>query len=120
MTVYRQYPPSGVLFQREKRTPKTPDMAGNLEITPEVLRDLVDRANRGEKIVMSLIAYKNSHPTKGEYLRLTAAIDRPYVPNQQGGYRNNGPQRQQQPVQQQFAIGGGSNNSTDPDDDVPF
>lgn len=111
----KQYPPSGVLFSREKRSQKSPDMSGNLEITPDVLRDLVDRANKGEKILMALIAYRNSHPTKGEYLRLTASIDRPYVPSNQGGYRNNGPQ-QQKPVQQQF----GSLNNNDPDDDVPF
>lgn len=87
MSGQRQYPPSGVLFDNStnKRNPKAPDWSGNLEITKELLKDLVDRANKGEVIKMQLSAYTNTHPTRGTYLKLTARIDQPF---QKGGFQN--------------------------------
>lgn len=114
-----KYPPSGVLFENNSTHPKAPHMSGNLEITQEVLRDLVDRANKGEAIKMQLTAYRNSHPTKGEYLRLTAKIDQPWTPNkQQGGFRGNARPTNavSRPAQQQQL----ELNNDSPDDDVPF
>lgn len=75
----KQYPPSGVLFDNlNKRSDKSPDRTGVLEISTDLLQELVTLANNGEPVKMRLIAYNQSHPTKGVYIRLTAAKDEPY------------------------------------------
>jgi hypothetical protein len=101
----KQYPPSGVLFERRnKRNDRAPDYGGELEISAELLRDLADRANKGEKIIMALSAYRNSHPQRGEYLRLRAEKHQPF---QKGGYQKSNGQHSK-PA------------GNDPDDELPF
>lgn len=79
----KQYPPSGVLFKGKKPTERSPDHSGSLEISKDLLKDLIERANRGEAIKMSLTGYNNSHPRAGDYIKLTARKDEPY---RKGGY----------------------------------
>ncbi len=105
----KQYPPSGVLFERRnKKNERSPDMGGELEITADLLRNLVERANKGEKILMALTAYRNSHPQRGEYLKLRADRHEPF---QKGGYqKSNGQQQRVNEV----------STTSDPDDELPF
>ena len=68
-----QYPPSGVLFtNNRKRSDKSPDYTGKLELSDEVLQDLVAQMERGvEKPVLSLIGWKKmSHKTGAVFLSL--------------------------------------------------
>jgi len=88
MSGQRQFPPGGVLFNaKSKKSDRSPDMTGSLEISKELLKDLVDRANKGEKIVMDLISYKKDHPKWGEFLSLKANVLRPKF--QSGGASSN-------------------------------
>jgi len=42
------YPPSGVLFQNDrKKNEKSPDYTGQIELSDEVVNDLVDQMSRG-------------------------------------------------------------------------
>ena len=68
-----QYPPSGVLFtNNRKRSDKSPDYPGKLELSDEVLQDLVAQMERGvEKPVLSLIGWKKmSQKTGAVFLSL--------------------------------------------------
>lgn len=43
-----EYPPSGVLFSNKKKTKETsPDYTGKLELSDEVINDLMDQQSRG-------------------------------------------------------------------------
>ena len=80
MTTDKKYPPSGVLFKaREKRTDKSPDWTGELEITADVLGDLMLKADKNEPLKMRLIAYENTHPQRGLWYRLRADKDEPFM-----------------------------------------
>ena len=54
------YGPSGVLFVNDrKRKENSPDYTGKLELSEEVISDLVDQQTRGvEKPVVSLVGWK--------------------------------------------------------------
>jgi len=68
-----QYPPSGVLFtNNRKRSDKSPDYTGKLELSDEVLQDLMSQMERGvEKPVLSLIGWKKvSQKTGNTFLSL--------------------------------------------------
>ena len=68
-----QYPPSGVLFtNNRKRSDKSPDYTGKLELSDEVLQDLTSQMDRGvEKPVLSLIGWKKvSQKTGATFLSL--------------------------------------------------
>ena len=68
-----QYPPSGVLFtNNRKRSEKSPDYTGKLELSDEVLQDLMSQMDRGvDKPVLSLIGWKKmSQKTGAVFLSL--------------------------------------------------
>ena len=62
------YPPSGVLFSNKKKTKETsPDYTGKLELSDEVISDLVSQMERGvEKPVLSLAGWKKTANKTGE------------------------------------------------------
>ena len=82
----KQYPPSGALFAVKSQHPKAPQLSGPLEISKDLLKVLLEQANAGEPIKMRIAAYSNTHPTKGEWFRLVASKDEPYVKG--GSYGN--------------------------------
>jgi hypothetical protein len=63
-----EYPPSGVLFSNKKKTKETsPDYTGKLELSDEVINDLMDQQSRGvEKPVLSLAGWKKVANKTGE------------------------------------------------------
>ena len=63
-----EYPPSGVLFSTEKKTKETsPDYTGTLELSEEVINDLMDQHSRGvEKTILSLAGWKKVANKTGE------------------------------------------------------
>jgi len=62
------YPPSGVLFANKKKTkPTSPDYTGNLELSDEVVNDLVSQMERGvEKPKISLAGWKKQAKKTGD------------------------------------------------------
>ena len=63
-----EYPPSGVLFSNKKKTKETsPDYTGKLELSDEVINDLMDQQSRGvEKPILSLAGWKKVANKTGE------------------------------------------------------
>jgi hypothetical protein len=62
------YPPSGVLFQNDrKKNEKSPDYTGQIELSDEVVNDLVDQMSRGiTKPKVSLIGWKKVSQKTGK------------------------------------------------------
>ena len=62
------YPPSGVLFTNErKQTPKQPDYTGDLELSDEVINDLVDQMSRGNaKPKLRIAGWKKTSKKTGK------------------------------------------------------
>jgi len=71
------YPPSGVLFQNDrKKSEKSPDYTGQIELSDEVVNDLVDQMSRGvTKPKVSLIGWKKvSQKTRKPFLSLLGNV----------------------------------------------
>jgi hypothetical protein len=67
-----KYPPGGVLFPNARKTSdKHPDYTGNLEITEEVLRDLIAQAKAGKTPKMDLSGWKKQSG-KGPFVSMVA------------------------------------------------
>lgn len=67
------YPPSGVLFTNNRKSKETqPDYTGSLELSDEVVNDLVDQISRGiTKPKLSLAGWKKVSQKNGTtYLSL--------------------------------------------------
>ena len=56
------YPPSGVLFtNNKKQTPKQPDYTGHLELSDEVINDLVSQMEGGNpKPILDVAGWKRT------------------------------------------------------------
>lgn len=105
-----QYPPSGVLFTNDrKQKPNQPDYTGDLELSDEVINDLVAQMSRGiEKPKLRLAGWKKvSKKTGKAFVSLTGSM---YQESNQKKEDADGfyPPRAQQ------------NQSQNLDDDVPF
>ena len=71
-----QYPPSGVLFTNErKQKPNQPDYTGDLELSDEVVNDLVEQMSRGEaKPKLRLAGWKKTSQKTGKvFVSLTGS-----------------------------------------------
>jgi hypothetical protein len=65
---------SGVLFQNNKRTgDNSPVMTGNIELSKQLLKELIDLANNNEPIKFRIAGWSKEHPTAGKYLSLKAS-----------------------------------------------
>lgn len=72
------YPPGGALFTNARKTKDTqPDYRGNLEISKDLLKVLIEQAKAGEKINMDIAGWKKTSKTGTTFLSLKA--DKPYV-----------------------------------------
>jgi|TARA_B000000609_G_C23981440_1_gene244697 hypothetical protein len=72
-----QYPPSGVLFtNNNKKTPNQPDYTGDLELSDEVINDLVEQMSRGNpKPKLRLAGWKKtSKKTGATFVSLTGSM----------------------------------------------
>ena len=79
------YPPSGVLFtNNRKEKPSQPDYTGSLEISDEVLSDLVSQMERGiSKPKLDLAGWKRVSKKNGStFLSLVGNVQ--YVKKEQG------------------------------------
>ena len=82
----RKYAPSGVLFKNNKKTgDKSPDMTGNLEISKEVLKDLITLANDGKPIKMRLAAWSRESEKGTKFLSMIASKDEEFKPKAKSG-----------------------------------
>jgi len=71
------YPPSGALFTNSRKTKDTqPDYRGNLEISKDLLKIMIEQAKAGEKINMDIAGWKKTSKTGTSFLSLKA--DKPY------------------------------------------
>jgi hypothetical protein len=63
-----QYPPSGVLFTNDrKQKPNQPDYTGDLELSDEVINDLVEQMSRGNpKPKLRLAGWKKTSQKTGK------------------------------------------------------
>jgi len=78
-----KYPPGGVLFPNSRKTSdKHPDFTGSLEVTDEVLRDLIAQAKAGKTPKMDLSAWKKQGG-KGPFISMTAK--KAWVKQERGG-----------------------------------
>ena len=75
------YPPGGALFlQANKRSPKAPDYSGNLELSKEVFKYLLDEAKAGRPIKMDLAGWRKQTKAGSTFLSIVA--NKPYVKEQ--------------------------------------
>ena len=75
------YPPGGALFlQTNKRSEKAPDYSGNLEISKELFKYLLDEAKAGRPIKMDLAGWKKQSKSGTMFLSIVA--NKPYVKEQ--------------------------------------
>ena len=75
------YPPGGALFlQANKRSEKAPDYSGNLEISKELFKYLLDEAKAGRPIKMDLAGWKKQSKSGATFLSIVG--NKPYVKEQ--------------------------------------
>ena len=71
------YPPGGALFANDRKTnERAPDYRGNLEISRDLLKILVEQAKAGEKINMDIAGRKKSSKSGSTFISVKA--DKPY------------------------------------------
>jgi uncharacterized protein (DUF736 family) len=71
------YPPGGALFTNQRKTnDKQPDYRGNLEISVDLLKLMVEQHRCGEKINMDIAGWKKTSKSGTTFLSLKA--DKPY------------------------------------------
>lgn len=73
-----QYPASGILFQNDrKEKPTQPDYTGNIELEPEVIRDLMAQLDEGvEQPKANLVGWRKIGKTGRPFLSLRGSIMR--------------------------------------------
>ena len=73
-----QYPASGILFQNDrKEKPTQPDYTGNIELEPEVIRDLMAQLDEGvEQPKANLVGWRKTGKTGRPFLSLRGSIMR--------------------------------------------
>ena len=73
-----QYPASGILFQNDrKEKPSQPDYTGNIELEPEVIRDLMAQLDEGvEQPKANLVGWRKTGKTGRPFLSLRGSIMR--------------------------------------------
>ena len=73
-----QYPASGILFQNDrKEKPTQPDYTGNIELEPEVIRDLMAQLDEGvEQPKAYLVGWRKTGKTGRPFLSLRGSIMR--------------------------------------------
>ena len=73
-----QYPASGILFQNDrKEKPTQPDYTGNIELQPEVIRDLMAQLDEGvEQPKANLVGWRKTGKTGRPFLSLRGSIMR--------------------------------------------
>lgn len=84
------YGPSGALFPaKQKKSEKSPDFTGKLELSDEVVNDLISQMERGvDKPVISLVAWRKTSKAGNNFLSMVGNIFKPM--------EGNGQQQQQQ------------------------
>lgn len=79
-----KYPPGGVLFiNKRKTTDKHPDYTGSLEISRELLGELVAAAKAGKEIKMDVSGWKKQSKAGNNFLSIVAK--KPYEKPAGGG-----------------------------------
>lgn len=73
-----QYPASGILFQNDRKEKQTqPDYTGNIELEPEVIRDLMAQLDEGvEQPKANLVGWRKTGKTGRPFLSLRGSIMR--------------------------------------------
>tara|TARA_R110001632_G_scaffold13358_1_gene45821 strand:- start:1202 stop:1528 length:327 start_codon:yes stop_codon:yes gene_type:complete len=104
-----QYPATGGLFaQKEKRTDKSPDYSGMLNLEIEVVNDLIKQKEEGiDQPKINLVGWKKLSKAGNPYLRLIGNIERERQEQQNGYAEPNKPQQQ-------------SASKDELDDEIPF
>ena len=80
------YPPSGTLFEAKvRKSDRSPDYTGQLELAPEVVEDLVKQIKDGKrKPKLNIIGWKKISGKSGKpFLSLRGNIFEIYNPNDQ-------------------------------------
>jgi len=106
----QQYPASGILFQNDRKQTETqPDYTGNIEVDPEVVKDLWDQLQSGnERPKASLSGWKKISKNGKPFLSLRSSLLQE--------------RRNKSAYQSQAPSGYGQNNqvNNDMDDEIPF
>ena len=67
------YPPGGALFTNQRKTnDKQPDYRGNLEISVDLLKLMVEQHKGGEKINMDIAGWKKTSKSGSMFLSIKA------------------------------------------------
>jgi uncharacterized protein (DUF736 family) len=78
------YPPGGALFTNQRKTTdKHPDYRGNLEISADLLKLMVEQHRGGDKINMDIAGWKKTSKSGTTFLSLKA--DKPYKKEESSG-----------------------------------
>lgn len=82
-----KYPPGGVLFiNKKKTTDRQPDYTGNLEISRELLGELVAAAKAGKEIKMDISGWKKQSKAGNNFLSIVAKKPYEKPVGGRGGY----------------------------------
>lgn len=76
------YPNSGTLFARDKRSGKAPDYGGDFTISDDVLDYVIRKRERGETVKLELSGWKRQGRNNTVFISLS--IQTPYTERQQG------------------------------------
>ena len=96
----------GALFRRDKKTGNQPDWTGDLEITRDAVRALVDDAQNGRELKLKIAAWQKTGPKAGTFFGISLSYN-----DEQDQDRNAGRQETQ---------GRSSDGRNNFDDDIPF
>lgn len=90
----KDYPNSGAMFARQKRSERAADFSGQFTLDGDVLDYILRCAERGDKVELDISGWKRHTTNSGQMLglkiELPLAVRQPDRRPQQGGYNRGG------------------------------
>ncbi len=83
----KDFPNSGALHRRDKRSPNTPDYGGQFTIDDDVLDYVMKRAESGEKVELDMSVWQKQG-NNGPFYSIKVSL--PWKPDGGGNYRSQG------------------------------
>lgn len=115
----------GALFINDRKTGSQPDLRGRIELTPAVLKELVDIHKAGGKVTLAVAAWNKVSSRGTDYLSLSAEArdDSEYEKTKGGGGRQETQRQAPRTIPRGEAPRRGQEQEPpqgDLDDEIPF